>query len=214
VRPPTVCIATPVEEASPARSEGLHQRLREATSALHRRVEENLDLLSPDLTVERYRAVLGLFYGYYEPLEARLDAAATTAPPRGFALVARAPRIQSDLVAVGASPEDVAKLPRCPDLPRVTLPTDVAGCLYVLEGASLGGQVISRGLERRLGIVRSNGGSFFAGDGPRTASRWMAVLGWIDELARAHDGGDAIVEAACETFRTLAHWLERPMREP
>lgn len=145
-----------------SRRGGTHLRLREATSAFHHRVEEQLDLLGPNLTIDLYRVVLRVFYGYY-----------------------------------------------CADLPTITQPADEAGCLYVIEGASLGGQIISRILERRLGIVERNGGSFFACEGPRTASRWAAVLAWIEEFAAAQDCSDAIVEVACETFRTMARWRER-----
>ncbi len=187
----------------------MHLRLREATAALHLRVEEQLHLLDPDLTLDRYRGLLRAFYGYYEPLEPRMAAAAATTPPLGFALVRRTPLIERDLTALGASQEDLAALQRCAELPTITLPATLAGCLYVVEGAALGGQVISKALKRQFGMSEHNGASFFAGEGPRTASRWTAVLGWIEALAAAQRCGDTIIEAACETFGTIASWFER-----
>lgn len=74
------------------------------------------------------------------------------------------------------------------------------------------GQGISRALEHRLGIGERNGGSFVLGEGPRTASRWKAVLAWIEELATQQDCSDAIVEAAGETFPATARWFKREKR--
>jgi heme oxygenase len=47
------------------------------------------------------------------------------------------------------------------------------GCLYVLEGATLGGQFISRHLAT-LGIGPANGGLFFHGYGAKTGEMWKS----------------------------------------
>lgn len=186
----------------------MHDHLREATAAIHRRVETQLDLLDPELTLERYRSILEAFFGYYAPLERALASASATASPRGFALAARTPRIERDLVTLGISRQQVAALPRCMTLPPLNGAADVAGCLYVVEGASLGGRVISRALRRRLVLHADNGASFFAGEGDATAARWRAVLAWIEEVAAAAHCGNAIVATACNTFETLSRWFQ------
>lgn len=191
-----------------------HRRLRETTAEAHRRVEAQLGLLELDLTVERYRAVLGWFYGYYEPLEQGLAGAAVTGPPRGFSISRRAPRLERDLVSLGATRGDLAALPRCADLPTLATRAHVAGCLYVIEGASLGGQVITRSLGQRLGITPRSGGAFFAGEGPNTAARWRAVLGWLEQLAAEDACCDAVVASACETFATMERWFADRRRRP
>lgn len=189
----------------------MHGHLREATAAFHRRVETQLDLLDPELTLERYRRILEAFFGYYAPLEHALASASAsasaTASPRGFALAARTPRIERDLVTLGISRQQVAALPRCMTLPPLNGAAGVAGCLYVVEGASLGGRVISRALRRRLGLHADNGASFFAGEGDATAARWKAVLAWIEEVGATLHCGNAIVATACKTFDTLEQWF-------
>jgi heme oxygenase (biliverdin-IX-beta and delta-forming) len=190
----------------------MHLRLRAATSALHRRVEEQVEL-GPTVTRERYRDVLRAFYGYYGPLEPRLAAVAAAAPPDGFELVARAPLLARDLVALGDPPAALTTMPRCFALPRLGAATDLAGCLYVLEGAALGAQVVRRIIQQRLGIARDDGGSFFAGEGTRTRGRWERVLAWIEHVGAEPNGSDAMIESACETFLTMSRWLEsRRMR--
>ena len=153
-----------------------------------------------DLSLTRYRSILEALYGYYLPLEARLQPAAAI----GFPLSSRSPRLERDLTALGAS---TTGLPRCDELPSVESAADLAGCLYVIEGAALGGRVIAKALDRHLGIGPETGASFFAGDGSGTAARWTQVLAWIEDLAAARGCSDRIVEAACETFRTFTRWI-------
>lgn len=187
----------------------MRQRLRAATSALHARVESHIDLLEPSLTLRRYRATLRRLYGYYAPLEALLHAAAADAAPLGIALLRRAPVLGRDLVALGGSDAELQAVSRCAHLPRIGSRAQIAGCVYVLEGAALGGQVIARAVHRTLAIDVDAGAAFFAGGGPHaTGERWRAVVGWIETAATTGAEGDEMVRTACATFDTLARWLE------
>jgi heme oxygenase len=181
-----------------------HRLLRAATRELHERAEGQLAplLVGPGVTAERVRAALGALHGFHAPLEPQLRAAMAAAGAP-FALIDRTHRIARDLAALGAAPDDIARLPRCRDLPALRGAADAAGCLYVLEGAQLGGQVIARELARRLGIGRDRGASFFAGEGAGTAARWRQAAGWIDAVGDA----DAVVAAARATFESLSRWL-------
>jgi heme oxygenase len=54
----------------------------------------------------------------------------------------------------------VGALPQYHDLPDIEDWPRMLGCLYVLEGATLGGQIISRHLQRTLHIDAINGAAF------------------------------------------------------
>jgi heme oxygenase len=84
----------------------------------------------------------------------------------------------------------------------------LAGCLYVLEGASLGGQIIAKTLRGRLPLTNDHGLSFFVGDGSGTGARWRLVLGWLEDLVRRGALADEIVASARETFCALGSWVE------
>jgi heme oxygenase len=192
------------EDASP-----LRQQLKRETADLHRRLEIDLGLLESELTLDRYRRVLEFFLGFYAPLEAGLARVAVAGPPLGLALRARAPLIESDLSSLGLSQREIADLPRCADLPRLSCTEDLAGCLYVVEGACLGGQVIAPALHERLGIAKGSGASFFIGDAEGTRARWSLFLAWLEGLVRAGSGRAEIVVAARATFLAFARWVER-----
>ena len=186
----------------------LHAKLRHATASLHQELETHLDLLSPNLSRRGYGRVLEILYGYYLPLEAGLASlAAVTAGP-ALVLRARAPLLARDLLVTGLAQRDIAQLSRCTALPQLCRREQLAGCLYVLEGACLGGQIVTRALGEKLQLTKDAGLAFFSGEGPRTGARWAAFLAWLDDLASDGAQGEHIVQSACETFQTLAGWVK------
>lgn len=187
----------------------LREELKSETATLHQRVEGQLGLLEQPLTLARYRQVLEAFYGFYAPVEIRLSRLAAVGPALGISLRARAGLLESDLAALGVSRCDLADLPWCDELPRLSRREHLAGCLYVLEGACLGGQVVARALRVRLAIEKGSGAAFFVGDADGTAARWRQVVGWLDGLVDVGARSEQIVASACATFLALARWLEQ-----
>jgi heme oxygenase len=202
------CISSTYEMQSAATS-SLRHALKRETRELHQQLEAELGLLEPELTIHRYGRVLRAFHGFYAPVEARLQRLTDAAPPLGFPLRVRSRLIEDDLLALGLSRSEIAELPRCADLPRLSCPEDLAGCLYVLEGACLGGQVIARSLRRRFGLAEGSGMSFFIGDADATSTRWLRLLAWLDDMVRGGARSEDIVASARATFQTLARWLEQ-----
>jgi len=185
------------------------KRLRQATSGRHRALECQLPLLDPRLSRASYHRIVSRFFGYYEPLEARLlslpwwhEIGVDYAAERR-----KTPRLESDLIALGETPEGLARLPRCAALPAVASIPQVLGCLYVIEGATLGGQLISRHLQAHLGLTPVSGGAFFNGYGVETGRRWQAFGATLTALVQRTGGEDDIIESANDTFATIDEWL-------
>jgi heme oxygenase len=184
----------------------LQRRLKRETAAVHQHLEAQLGLLDSSLDVHRYRRVLETFYGFYVPVEIDVTRLAAAEPPLGFPLRARAELIERDLLALGLSPADLAALALCRDRPELSCFEDLAGCLYVLEGACLGGQALTPLLHRRLGLTKDNGAAFFAGDEEWTLPRWTGVVTWLDGLPHTGASTAKIITAAKATFDALARW--------
>ena len=186
---------------------GLRSRLRTATAEMHRSLEARLDLLSPQLTLERYRLLLLGFHGYYAAIEPCLVGLARETRV-SLPIVARAGLLEQDLLSLGVRAEAIAEGPRCADLPALHDREQLAGCLYVLEGSRLGASVIARFVEEQLGLTRLRGCSFFADEREATRRRWMEVLRWLEGHADEADVDQRqIVSSAAETFRSLERWL-------
>ncbi|GGK18529.1 heme oxygenase [Deinococcus malanensis] len=142
-------------------------RLKHSTLAQHLEVEALMPVLHPGLTLPAYAGLLTQIYAAVQPLEAGLQALTL---PEPFELPARlkTPLLVSDLQAVsGATPA-----PRPPLRPQGV--PEALGVLYVLEGATLGGQVIGRHLNSALGLTPETGAAYFHAYGARTGTMWKA----------------------------------------
>jgi heme oxygenase len=184
--------------------------LKTETRVLHDRIEQNprlARLLAADLTPGEYRDTLARLYGFHAPLEAVLGARPEWARI-GFSFDARrkAPLLARDLAALGLPPAAVEGLPRCPDLPRLDHFADALGCLYVLEGSTLGGQVIAKHLRRSLGVDAAHGAAFYHSYGRDTGRMWKAFGDMLTACAAPGDH-TAIVGAADATFEKMDAWL-------
>ena len=182
-------------------------RLRSETRSEHAAIEVALDLTSPVLTRAAYLHTLERLYGFYRPLEAGLRGVGALAG-RGLELEARCNKahlLELDLQVLGADPR---RLPRCLGLPPYASMARGVGCLYVLEGATLGGQVISGHVRRVLGITPDSGGQFFHGYGKRTGAMWQAFRSAVAAIVITPDEQDEAVAAASSTFRALRRWCE------
>jgi heme oxygenase len=185
----------------------LLDRLRNETADRHQRVEAALNLTRPDLTRPQWTHLVARFYGFYQPWESALERATNAGQLAAIAAQRRkVPWLERDLADLALSPAELATLPRCQALPALDSPAHVLGSMYVLEGATLGGQHISRHVERTLGLADGRGYSFFRSYGPQTARMWQAFRQALLALAPALDP-DIMVQAACETFDRLHNWL-------
>jgi heme oxygenase len=187
---------------------GILKRLKLETRACHLALERQLPLMDPTLSQAAYRHFVGRFYGFYAPLEARLEAS-TQWDECEFDYQGRykTQRLALDLKALRVAPEEVNLLPQCQDLPALGTASQLLGCLYVMEGATLGGQVISRHLQAHLGVAPDSGGAFFAGYGLETGMRWKSFCVRLHVFAQAVDAQDALIASANQTFASLQRWL-------
>ncbi len=193
-------------------SEKLSAELRIRTAGLHRQAEQQLNLPDAVSTCDDYRRWLAGFFGFYQPLEAIL-----TAFPDwdglGISIVSRlhAPAIAHDLAVLGStSAPPLAPAHLLPELPTVA---HGLGALYVLEGATLGGQIILRGIETRLGLSIGTARQFFGGRGRDLGPMWNDFRNRLDDYGRLHAlKRDDVVAGAQRTFQSLLGWFAADLR--
>jgi len=166
--------------------------------------------MSPALTRERYLGLLQSFYGFYLPLERNLvQRAEWSLAGLTFERRIKLPWLLADLAELGLSKEAIDHLPICPvsALPAVERFEEALGCLYVLEGATLGGQVISRHLQRTLGLGKGSGGAFFSSYGPEVGPMWTEFVAALNGYPQTPLQHDLIVSSACNTFQAFDQWF-------
>ena len=187
-------------------------RLRFETRSEHEAVERVLDVMGA-LTDSIYRQRLMQFYGFYSPLEAALQTRCAKQNDSHSLEVLQLqkllPRLhksfllRQDLHHLGVS---TAGLAECRALPPIQTPPEVLGCLYVLEGATLGGRLIIQHVQATLGITPTTGGSFFDGYAGHTARMWNAMRQTLLSGAVDAQAEDAMVASAVATFTCLRGW--------
>ncbi|QXZ16775.1 biliverdin-producing heme oxygenase [Pseudomonas sp. AO-1] len=184
------------------------QDLRAGTAELHIALEKRLPFFSNTLDSNAFVRLMQAYYGFYRPLEsALLDSGAI---PVDFDI---APRLKSqilldDLQALGLTSETIARLPQCQTLPVIDSGPTCLGVLYVLEGATLGGQILRREIASRLSLDADNGAAFLDVYGAATGRRWRDFIDYLGSRPLSADEREAVVAAAQSTFSCFERWLE------
>jgi heme oxygenase len=178
--------------------------LKRATHDLHSQIERSVRFLEMGASVSDYRAYLLQLFGYLAPLESHLPSVCGDAPALELESRRKAALIVNDLVQLGWDEHEIDQIERCEHLPRVDGLQRALGCLYVLEGSTLGGRFIEHRLsqlhqDRLLGAT-----SYLRCYGSKTGERWRAFGAALDAYATTpHE----ILGGARDTFSTLHAWL-------
>ena len=163
--------------------------------------------MNDDITVAMYRHRLEQFYGFYKPVEEHiLGSASPLAKWLKLNNRHKTHFLEADLKVFG---QKTTNLPLCLDLPLLNGAAECFGCLYVLEGATLGCVLIGRHIQEKLGVTAQSGGQFFRGYGEHTGAMWHAFRAAITSFSKDTDQQDVIVDTARETFEVLQHWCEK-----
>ena len=195
--------ALSIHSFEPTAPEALAAFLRRATADAHSRLESALDLLGPPPTRERFIHLLGRFHGFHIEWEAALHRRPSMAflGPRR-----RTPNLVRDLTALGLGEADLERLPRCAAAGALAQTDEAAlGSAYVMEGSTLGGQLIGRALAGAAWLPPS-GLTYFPPYGAATGEMWRSFRAWADAHA-ASRRRDQVAAGANRTFETLQAWL-------
>lgn len=184
----------------------LHALLKEHTRAAHEALHRH-PLLRPlgegTLTRHDCAAALqafALFYRHYEP-QAAVWCGFDGAPVLRW--------LDADPLLAAHSPAPAIKYgPK----PEIHDRASWLGYLYVKQGSTLGGQVISKRLRRQLGLEAGRDQRFFHGYGEQTGERWKAFLAYL--AAEENDvEPHRVVQSAHGFFAGLHHSCDALMQE-
>ena len=184
------------------------EQLRESTAQLHQDLERTLiPVIQRVNTPATYIRLLQLFYGYYYPLEQYIAAHIDTSFPGGFDQRRKATLLLQDIAVMNGAPIDSP--PTCNAIPEIKDAAQALGVMYVLEDATLGGQVICQILQRNLPDPLLNQAlSFFNGYGEQTHSRWDSFVHYLEGYHGDNAQKQKLVDAAADTLRKFKVWAE------
>ena len=182
----------------------LSERLKSDTEVEHQALEQEMMPLLRGATAEKpYAALLEGMYLFLAPLEqeAHLKIAAGSLPDlpsrRGTIWLAQ------DLEALGGTTLSASKATG----PSIRSEAEAWGALYLLEGSTLGGQMITRMLQKQLPAAAQKL-TYFGGYGAQTGSMWKAFKQQLNTWGEAHpEEQDAVVRFAKTAFSDFKKFL-------
>jgi heme oxygenase len=176
--------------------------LKKETAARHIDVEKTMNPLIQDIrSVDDYASLLKIFFGFYFPLQNKISHFVTATDladinERNLALL-----VLEDLHSLG---QPVTDLSTCSNLPEISNKAQAFGCLYVMEGSTLGGRIISKWLQKNPFIsLQEEQLHFFNGYQEQTGSKWKTFLDALNEQQDIK----AVIDAANETFILFQNWI-------
>jgi heme oxygenase len=187
----------------------LMTQLRAGTRDLHEAAESTLDL--DECLADRfaYGHMLADLRGFYASAEESLSALSgwsTLEPAVDIQLRCRVPLLDADLKQLGV-PVPTGRSEALEGLLSGSLTAGI-GCLYVLEGSTLGGKLVARRAQAQLGADLPV--AFFAtADRPQLGAQWQALKQALNAfgLARGPAAEAEVLAAARGTFAALQQWL-------
>lgn len=181
----------------------LTEVLKEHTKTAHAALEGKIIPAIKNLSDKAgYLQLLRLFYGYYAALEQRI-APQVNGKLADFGSRRKAGALLSDMRALQGDTETGTRL--CEQLPDISSYPQALGALYVLEGSTLGGQIITQMIRQRVQEAET-GLSFFNGYGDQTIPMWQR----FKAVVNAYDGEaeqQAMLQAANDTFTSFQKWI-------
>jgi heme oxygenase len=188
----------------------LSDRLKAETQRQHDQIEQTFGvLMRPNLTREMYVAMIRRLHAFIAAWEACSEPVfAAAGLVAMFRERIKEPLLREDVTALTSDEFNLPESGACTarDLPPVECLADVLGAKYVIEGSTLGGQIIARQLERQLSLSGGVGYSYFQGSGRGTMFYWRSFVMMMNDSVRPADE-DRVVHAAGKTFERLQTWM-------
>ncbi len=183
-------------------------QLKARTAHQHSQTEDGVDLMRDDFTLDEYRKLLVRFYSFYKSYEEKMHEALRQNPLEfNHSERLNTPKLIADLTSLGMSESDISQIETSGDLPALDSGERIFGSLYVIEGSTLGGQVISRHLKQKFDLDETNGAAFFSGYGKDTGKMWNGFRESITAFAADDVNKEEIIAGAIETFEKIGKSL-------
>ena len=158
-----------------------------------------------------YAALLVRLFAFHRAVEERL-AEAPPLLPCGIDIAARrrSGLLLDDLAFLGAP---AAPLPAPPALPALRSVAEALGCLYVTEGATLGGRELARRLDHLLPPGSEAGRRFLLGHGARHGAMWRELCAALESCGDTPARRAEMIGAALAVFAVFGDWFAAKARK-
>ena len=185
----------------------LTEKLKVSTRHNHQQLEKQLvQRMKAIHTLPEYVALLQLFYTYFGALEKRIDLYITPAYLPDYHQRRKAAALAQDITDLGS---ELAPEAGADHLPAIHNRLQAFGALYVIEGSTLGGQIISKMMEKQLPLPTGRGLLFFKGYGEHSGAMWAAFTTALNAQVHIAAEEETVIAAANQTFFHFEQWMHK-----
>ena len=178
--------------------------LKQNTLANHQLLESKLIGQMRSIRNEQdYGKLLSVFYSFFGGLELTIAKHSINLYLPDYLTRRKTAALANDLQFINA---ELPTLAEGNDVPQILDIYQAFGALYVIEGSTLGGKVISKMLGKQLDLDSENL-SFFNAYGEQTTSMWLTFKLLINQPMYALKE-DVIVATANDTFLKFSNWFD------
>jgi heme oxygenase len=183
------------------------EKIKEATLQNHQQTEKVLiGAMKSMRSQQDYIDLLSAFYGYFGGLERYIERYVSVSDLADYYERRKTDAIANDIKTLGGTVPAIAK---DDELPKIDNYLKAFGALYVVEGSTLGGQIISKIVQQHLNIANNSGLSFFNSYGEETEQMWERFKDVLNQVAATPADEAVIIDAANDTFVRFKNWLEK-----
>ena len=179
--------------------------LKDSTSQYHQQIEQIeflKKIITNEITLLEYKKLLCQLYGFISPCEKVI-------PPRFHYVIEgreKSSLLNSDLSELNC--DTSRDFLFCRNIPNLNTLPEVFGFLYVLEGSTLGGQIITKSLKQNVQLLPVIPTRYFNAYGKQTRKYWDAFLKSLIEHDFKDNQKENLVTSAINTFSSLYNWLK------
>jgi heme oxygenase len=184
----------------------LADQLKKDTLTNHQQLEKLLiGRMKAIRSIADYTNLLQLFYTYFGGLELVINQYINQADLPDYELRRKTEALAQDIKDLGGQPQPLADKQA---LPNIQNSLQAYAALYVIEGSTLGGKIISKMMAQQLGVNNSKGFSFFNGYGENTENMWETFKNALNAKAKTVGEENDIIITANQTFTMFKKWAK------
>lgn len=181
------------------------QKLRDATKSAHKNLDEHLYPVIKNIhTAEDYVFLLKVFYAFFKPVYNSIENLLGTQQLPDIESRRKPYWLLDDLQTMGINQSGYHS---CNNIPSITSAAQAWGALYVLEGSSMGGTVITRVIKAGLAWQDETAFTFFKAYEERNAEKWQRFLSYLEDDKDNNEHTDELINAGMETFELFHNWI-------
>lgn len=183
--------------------------LKMKTARDHKEIEGAFSVMHENFTLVDYKNLLTKLYGFYYGIEKlMMESNLDRIIDLDYSKRSKIGLLKSDLEFFGYCADEISEIRKFIPWSLSFAEGQVLGVLYVLEGSTLGGQIITRHLREKFEFQDNNGLSFFNCYGSLTGKMWKEFQAVLDDHLNSTEKIQQAVDAAQTTFRELGRWLK------